>query len=113
MLLTAQHRRRARVRAKIYGTAERPRLTVKITNRHVTAQLIDDDNGRSLAYITTARHQDVTGNLTAKAIWVGEQIAAAAIKHKAKNVVFDRAGRIYHGRLDALAAAARNKGLEF
>jgi large subunit ribosomal protein L18 len=107
------NRRRARVRSKISGTTERPRLSVKITLKHVTAQIIDDASGRTLAYATSVGHKDAKGNLTAKASWAGEQIAAAAKTKKIKQVVFDRGGRIYHGRLHALAEAARAKGLEF
>jgi large subunit ribosomal protein L18 len=106
------NRRRARIRARISGTASRPRLSVKISLRHITCQLIDDTTGRTLAYTTTVR-STATGNLTAKATWAGEQIAQAAKAHKIKQVVFDRNGRIYHGRLDALATAARKAGLEF
>ena len=107
-----QQRRRARVRAKISGTAERPRLVATVSHRHVVAQLIDDSKGVTLAYVTTVGSQ-ATGNLTAKATWAGQAIAGAAAKHKIKRVVFDRGGHIYHGRLAALAEAARAKGLEF
>lgn len=108
------NRRRARVRSKVSGTPERPRLSVKITLSHVTAQIIDDTTGTTLAYASTVgKGKDVKGSLTAKAIWVGEQIATAAKSKKIKQVVFDRNGRIYHGRLHALADAARGAGLEF
>ena len=110
---TATIQRRARVRAKISGTAERPRLTVSVTNRHITAQLIDDVAGRTLGYVTTVKAAEATGTMTEKATWVGTQIGAAAKKAKITAVVFDRAGRIYHGRLAALATAARESGLEF
>ncbi|MBW3538389.1 50S ribosomal protein L18 [Candidatus Parcubacteria bacterium] len=106
------NRRRQRVRAKISGTAERPRLTVKVTNRHLTAQIVDDAKGVTLAYVTTAR-AGVKGDMTAKAVWVGQHIADAAKRHQIRTVVFDRAGRLYHGRLQALAEAARQEGLEF
>lgn len=111
--LTALQRRRARVRVKISGSAQRPRLAVKITNQHVLAQLIDDQAGKTLAYATTVRAKEAKGTLTEKAAWVGDQVAEAAKKHKIKAVVFDRGGRIYHGRLKALAEAARKGGLEF
>jgi large subunit ribosomal protein L18 len=106
-------RRRARVRSVISGTPERPRLSVKITLSHIIAQVIDDTKGRTLAYATTVAHKDAKGNMTEKAVWVGEQIAAAAKAKKIKQVVFDRNGRLYHGRLHALAEAARKSGLEF
>lgn len=112
MKLATIKQRKARVRAKISGTPERPRLAVRLSNRHVIAQIIDDTTGRTLAYITTVR-ADAKGNMTDKATWVGAGIAAAAQKHKIKQVVFDRGTRTYHGRLHALAEAARAAGLEF
>ncbi|HUC20590.1 MAG TPA: 50S ribosomal protein L18 [Candidatus Polarisedimenticolaceae bacterium] len=105
--------RRNRTRAKISGTAARPRLNVHISNRQVTAQLIDDTAGKTLAFVTTVKAADAKGNLTQKATWVGEQIAVLGKKGKITQVVFDRGSRIYHGRLHALAEAARSKGLEF
>lgn len=110
--LAKLNRRRARIRSRVTGTAIRPRLSVKISLTNVIAQIIDDSQGRTLAYVTTVG-QDVKGNLTEKAAWTGAQIAAAAKAKKIKQVVFDRNGRIYHGRLNALAKAARNAGLEF
>ncbi len=106
-------RRRVRVRAKISGLAARPRLSVKITNRHITAQLIDDASGRTLGYVTTVKADLGKQTMTQKAVWVGENIAARAKEAKIKQVVLDRGVRIYHGRLQALAEAARQKGLEF
>jgi large subunit ribosomal protein L18 len=111
-VLTTKDQRRRRTRAKISGTAERPRLNVYISNRHIMAQLIDDENSQTLAGVSTVKAA-VKGTLTEKAVWVGEQIAAAAKKQKLKSVVFDRGHRIYHGRLHALAEAARAQGLEF
>jgi large subunit ribosomal protein L18 len=111
--LAKLNRRRARVRAKVSGTAGRPRLSVKITLTHIIAQVIDDTTGRTLAHVSTIGKKEVKGNMTAKATWVGEQIATAAKAKKIKHVVFDRGGRIYHGRLHALAEAARGAGLEF
>ena len=107
-----QKRRRARIRSKISGTAERPRLVATISHQHVVAQLIDDTKGVTLGYVTTVG-SSAKGSLTEKATWTGQAIAEAAAKRKIKKVVFDRAGRIYHGRLSALATAARAKGLEF
>lgn len=106
-------RRRARVRSKISGTAIRPRLSVKITLRHVTAQLIDDATGRTIAAVTTVGAKDAKGTMTERAIWAGNKIAGLAKTKKVTTVVFDRGSRIYHGRLHALADAARKEGLEF
>jgi large subunit ribosomal protein L18 len=105
-------RRRTRVRSRVSGTAERPRLSVKISQVHIVAQLIDDTKGRTLAYVSTVG-ADAKGNMTERAAWVGEQVAATAKSKKIKKAVFDRGGRLYHGRLHALAEAARTGGLEF
>lgn len=104
--------RKSRVRAKVYGTAERPRLSVTISNLHVSAQLIDDEASRTLASATTVG-QKTKGTMTEKAAVVGTDIAKAAKKKKITKVVFDRNGRQYAGRLSALADAARKEGLEF
>lgn len=104
--------RKARVRSKVSGTAERPRLTVTISNVHVSAQLIDDVNGKTLAAATTVGKK-TTGTLSEKAAVVGADIAKKATRAKVKTVVFDRNGRAYAGRLKALADAARKEGLEF
>ena len=101
-----------RTRAKIHGTAERPRLTVHISNMHITAQIIDDDKKTTLAYATTVG-QKLTGSKTEKAALIGKEIASKAKKAKVKKVVFDRGSLIYAGRLSALADAARKEGLEF
>ncbi|OGL26291.1 50S ribosomal protein L18 [Candidatus Saccharibacteria bacterium RIFCSPHIGHO2_12_FULL_49_19] len=105
--------RSQRVRSRIRGSAERPRLSVNISHRHVSAQLIDDDRGLTLAYATTVGNRTLSENLTAKAQFVGVAISERAKKAKIKKVIFDRGGRKYHGRLDALAKAAREGGLEF
>lgn len=104
--------RKGRVRSKVSGTADRPRLTVTISNLHVSAQLIDDVTGRTLASATTAG-SNRKGNKTELAAWIGGEIAKKARKHHIKHVVFDRNGRAYAGRLSALADAARKEGLEF
>ena len=104
--------RKARVRSKVNGTAERPRLTVTISNMHVSAQLIDDEGHRTIASATTVGAK-ATGTMTEKAAVVGTDIAKKAKKAKVTAVVFDRNGRQYAGRLKALADAARKEGLEF
>ena len=102
-----------RVRATVYGTAERPRLSVHISNLHVTAQLIDDNAKTTIAYVSTVGAKTATGTLTEKAAWVGTEIAKKAKAKKLSQVVFDRGAKLYHGRVKALADAARNAGLEF
>ncbi len=101
-----------RTRAKIHGTAERPRLSVHISNQHITAQVIDDDKSTTLAYATTVGSK-LTGTKTEKAAAIGKEIADKAKKAKIKTVVFDRGSKLYAGRLSALADAARKEGLEF
>lgn len=104
--------RAARVRAKISGTAERPRLTVTISNKHISAQLIDDVKQHTVAAVTTVGAKQ-TGTMTEQAAWVGAEIGKKAKKAKISAIVFDRNGRKYAGRLAALADAARKEGLEF
>ena len=104
--------RKNRVRAKISGTAARPRMSVTISNTHVSAQLIDDEKQNTLVAATTVG-QKLTGTMSEKAAKVGTDIAKKAKKLKIKEVVFDRNGRQYAGRLKALADAARKEGLEF
>jgi len=104
--------RKNRVRSKVNGTAERPRLSVTISNMHVSAQLIDDVNSVTLAAATTVGKK-ATGTITEKAAGIGAEIAKKAAKAKITAVVFDRNGRAYAGRLKALADAARKEGLEF
>ena len=104
--------RKNRFRSKVTGTAERPRLTVTISNKHVSAQIIDDVAQHTLAAATTVgTKQD--GTMTEQAAKVGADIAKKAKKAKITTVVFDRNGRQYAGRLSALADAARGEGLEF
>jgi large subunit ribosomal protein L18 len=104
--------RKNRVRSKVTGTAERPRLTVTISNMHVSAQIIDDVKQHTLAASTTVGTKQ-TGTVTEQAAFVGADIAKKAKKAKINAVVFDRNGRQYAGRLSALADAARKEGLEF
>lgn len=110
--LLNQRLRAARVRAKISGTAERPRLSVTISNTHISAQLIDDAAQHTIAAATTVGAKQI-GTMTERAAWVGTEIAKKAKKAKITAVVFDRNGRKYAQRLAALADAARKEGLEF
>lgn len=104
--------RKARVRSKVVGTKERPRLSVFISNMHVSAQIINDETGKTLVSATTVGKK-TTGTTTEKAAVIGKEIATKAKKAKINKVVFDRNGRAYAGRLKALAEAAREEGLEF
>lgn len=104
--------RKNRVRSTVNGSAERPRLTVTISNLHVSAQVVDDVAGKTLASATTVGSKG-KGTLTEKAAVVGKDVAIKAKKAKVTKVVFDRNGRKYAGRLKALADAARKEGLEF
>ena len=113
----ARQKRQSRVRKKIRGTSERPRLNVFKSSRHIYAQLIDDTTGATLVSASTLI-EDVatglthTGNLEA-AKKVGEAVAKRALDKDIKSVVFDRNGFLYHGRIKALADAARENGLSF
>jgi large subunit ribosomal protein L18 len=109
--LLNQSLRKARVRSKINGTADRPRLSVTISNKHVSAQLIDDTTAKTLAASTTVGSKQ-DGSLKEQAAFVGADIAKKAKKAKIVKAVFDRNGRQYAGRLAALADAARNEGME-
>lgn len=104
--------RKSRTRSKISGTAERPRLSVNVSNKHVNAQIIDDIKQNTIASSTTVG-TDQKGNLTDQAAFVGTDIAKKAKKAGVKIVVFDRGGHKYAKRLSALADAARKEGLEF
>ncbi len=109
-------RRHRRVRKKVHGTATRPRLAIYRSNKHLTAQVIDDDAGRTLASASTLeadfRKQQSGGNVAA-ATAVGALVAERAKQAGISAVVFDRGGFLYHGRVAAIAEAARAAGLEF
>lgn len=105
--------RKNRIRSVVSGTAVRPRLTVSISHKHISAQLIDDDAQKTLAAVSTVGQKAATGTMTEKAVAVGTEIAKKAKTAKIKAVVFDRNGKLYHGRIKALADAARAEGLEF
>ncbi|MER7014894.1 50S ribosomal protein L18 [Saccharopolyspora sp. NPDC000359] len=111
----ARAKRHTRIRKKILGTAERPRLVVTRSLRHIVAQVIDDTKGHTLASATSleADVRAFEGDKKAKATKVGELVAARAKDAGIEKVVFDRGGNDYHGRVAALADAARDGGLEF
>ena len=110
----ARIRRHRRVRAKVHGTTERPRLVVFRSNRGIEAQLVDDDAGKTLASAShLALAKSFKGDKTKQAEEVGKALAAAAKKAGVDTCVFDRGGYLYHGRVKALADGAREGGLEF
>ncbi len=112
---TARARRHLRVRKKISGSAQRPRLVVSRSSRHVVAQVIDDGAGRTLASASSmeADVRSSGADKTAQARKVGELLAARAKQAGVETVVFDRGGNMFHGRVAALAEGAREGGLEF
>jgi large subunit ribosomal protein L18 len=110
--LEARRRRHRRVRGKIAGTAERPRLLVFRSNRGISAQLIDDEAGRTLA-AASWKGIGSSGSKSEQANAVGKALAEAAKKAGIETCVFDRAGYLYHGRVKALAEGAREGGLQF
>lgn len=108
-------RRHLRVRKKVFGTPERPRLVVTRSARHILAQVVDDTVGRTLVSASTMEDdlRQFDGDKTARARKVGERLAERAKAAGVSSVVFDRAGHKYHGRIAALADSARAAGLEF
>ncbi len=112
--LEARQRRHRRVRGKIAGTAERPRLAVYRSNKGISAQLIDDQNARTLAAATWLNlKKSFKGTKSEQAAEVGKLLAANAKKAGLDRCVFDRGGYLYHGRVKALAEGAREGGLQF
>ncbi|HLG08264.1 MAG TPA: 50S ribosomal protein L18 [Gaiellaceae bacterium] len=109
----ARLRRHRRVRGKVAGTAERPRLVVFRSNRGIFAQLIDDESARTLASASWTSLEKAPGSKTEQATAVGKALAAAATKAGIERCVFDRAGYLFHGRVKALAEGAREGGLQF
>jgi large subunit ribosomal protein L18 len=109
----ARERRHQRVRGKVSGTAERPRLVVFRSNRGIEAQLVDDLEGKTLAAASWLHLKSFKGSKSEQAAEVGKLLAANAKKANVETVVFDRGGYLYHGRVKALADAAREGGLKF
>ena len=112
-VLEARRRRQRRIRGKVSGTPERPRLAVFRSNRGVAAQIVDDKAGKTLAAASWQNIRDFKGDKTAQATEVGKLLAAKAKEAGVTAVVFDRGGYLYHGRVKALAEGAREGGLEF
>jgi large subunit ribosomal protein L18 len=117
MKIVGRERRKLRIRNKVNGTTERPRLTVFRSAKHIYAQVIDDTSGATLAHASTLS-KDIKGTLeednkVGAAKKVGKLIAELCKSKEIKKVVFDRNGYAYHGRVSALAQAAREAGLDF
>jgi len=112
--LELRERRHRRVRGKVRGNAERPRLAIFRSNRGIFAQLVDDDAGKTVAAASWQQlKKSFKGSKTEQAAEVGKLLAANAGKAGVERVVFDRGGYLYHGRVKALAEAAREGGLQF
>jgi large subunit ribosomal protein L18 len=109
----ARERRHRRIRGKVSGTAERPRLAVFRSNRGIFAQLVDDESGRTIAGASWLSLKSFKGSKTEQAAAVGKALAEVARKAGIEAVVFDRGGYLYHGRVKALAEGAREGGLKF
>ena len=110
----ARKRRHKRVRGKVSGTAERPRLVVHRSNKGISAQLVDDFDGKTVAAASWLQlKKSFKGKKTEQAAEVGKLLAETAKKAGIQSVVFDRAGYLYHGRVKALAEGAREGGLKF
>lgn len=105
--------RKQRVRASVSGTSARPRLSIHVSNRNVSAQIIDDTTGKTLVASSTVHAKEKLETMTDKCAFVGADVAKKAVKAKITQVVFDRSGHSYQRRLSALAGAARENGLEF
>ena len=115
MALTREERRlriKRRIRKKISGTEAKPRLSVFRSNKQIYGQIIDDLNGKTLVSASSVK-EDIKGNKVEQAQTIGKAVAEKAVAAGIKNVVFDRNGYLYHGRIKAFADAAREGGLEF
>ncbi len=107
-------KRRWRIRKKVKGTAERPRLTVHFSNKHIYAQCIDDEKGHTVAYASSVGGKDASVKANSEgAVELGKIIAGKAQAAGVQSVVFDRAGRRYHGCVKSFAESAREAGLQF
>lgn len=105
--------RKKRIRAKVIGTKDMPRLSVFRSNKYVYAQIIDDEKGKTVVGVSEKKLKDSKINKTGKSKELGLLVAKLAIAKKIKNVVFDRSGYAYHGRIKAVAEGAREGGLKF
>lgn len=113
----ARLKRHSRIRKKIYGTKEKPRLCIFRSNKHIYSQIVDDSQAKTMLYVSSLdgelKKNIKTGSNKEAAAEVGKLLAKKAIKNKISEVVFDRGGYLYHGRVKALAEEARKGGLKF
>lgn len=117
MSINSINKAKLRIRQKVKGTSQRPRLSIFRSNNHIYAQLIDDTQGKTILSSSsidkTIAASLQSGSTCEASILVGQTIAKKSLENKISEVVFDRGGRLYHGRIKALAEAARNEGLNF
>ncbi len=114
--ILVKQKRRWRIRKKIVGSADRPRLAVHFSNKHVYGQVIDDDAGETLVYVSSLDKDLKKKSIKANndgAVEMGKIVAEKSVKAGVESVVFDRSGRLYHGCVKAFAEAAREGGLKF
>lgn len=109
----AREKKKLRIRRRVKGSSERPRLCVFRSSKHIYAQVIDDANGVTLVSASTVEIEGLSGSNLSSAEAVGQEIAKRALNKSIKAVVFDRSGYLYHGRVKALADGAREAGLNF
>lgn len=105
--------RKTRIRSTLSGSKDCPRLTISISNRHIAAQLVDDSNSITIFSATTVGKKNSSQTMTQKAENIGTEIAKGAKSKKVSQIVFDRNGKKYHGRIKVLADSARKEGLKF
>lgn len=105
--------RKQRIQRRVKGTTTKPRLSVFVSNRHISAQIVDDSSSKTIASVNSLSNTSLKGSMSEKAQWAGAEIAKKAKVAKVTEVIFDRNGKLYHGRVKELADAARQEGLEF
>ncbi len=103
--------RKQRISNRVKGTSSKPRLSVFVSNKNISAQIIDDSLSKTLVSVSSESNAKLSGNMSDKATWVGTEIAKQAKAKKIEQVVLDRNGKLYHGRVKQLADAARAEGL--
>ena len=113
----ARKRRKKRIRKKVWGSEDKPRLCVYKSNRYIYAQLVDDTKRRTLAFVSSVNYREEKGGVNYKSVEIarklGEKLGRIAVKRGIKRIVFDRSGYPYHGRVKALAEGVRDQGIKF